>query len=361
MAPAARGGSGPPGVCHNTRMGHSDVPAADAFLTALEAGLPDHGFWESPVVVGVSGGADSVALLLGLYSLTPAGRPPQLIVAHVQYDLRAEAADDQRFVAALAGRLGLRCESRTCAVRAGADGEGDGIEARARRLRYDFFETLAHANGARYVAVAHTADDQAETVLHRALRGTGLAGLSGMAPARALCEGVSLIRPLLHVPRGVVREYLAAVGEPWREDASNADTRLTRNFLRHELLAKAAAGPYPAVAAALERLGRHASKTAGALASAARHVLEAHSSRHADGRLVVRTAALAPLDPHLVAEVFVAAWHREGWPQRDMTARHYASLAEMVAGGESPRAIDLPAGIRARRVADTMLEISPPA
>ena len=266
--------------------------------------------------------------------------------------------EDRRFVEALAARLGLRCESQAFAVRDRLDDDGEGIEARARRLRYEFFAALAHASGARHVAVAHTADDQAETILHRALRGTGLAGLSGMPAARGLCEGVALVRPLLQLPREVVRRHLASSGEPWREDASNLDVRHARNFLRHEILPRLAAGPYPAAPASLRRLGEQAARMSGALASAARHLLDEHASRHAGGRLVVRTGALSTLDPHLVAEFFVAAWSREGWPQRDMTVRHYESLAALAIDGRSRSAIDLPGGIRARRVADDMLEIA---
>jgi tRNA(Ile)-lysidine synthase len=192
--------------------------------------------------------------------------------------------------------------------------------------------------------VAHTADDQAETILHRLLRGTGIAGLAGMPAARPLAPGVSLLRPLVGVPRGTVRAFLAAAAQGWREDETNADTRLARNFLRHELLARCATGPYPAAAAGLVRLGRQAERVAGALASAAEHLLEAHACRQADGGIVVHAAPLAPLDPHLVAEVFVALWRREAWPRRDMTARHYAQLARLVAAGGP--AADLPAGVR---------------
>jgi tRNA(Ile)-lysidine synthase len=237
-------------------------------------------------------------------------------------------------------------------------------------MRYAWLAELAGTAGARHVAVAHTADDQAETILHRLLRGTGVGGLAGMAAARELAEGVALVRPLLGCGGGDVRQFLAQMGQPWREDASNSDVRYARNFLRHRVLPEIVAGPYPAAAAALRRVGVQAGALAGALSSAAGHLLEIHSQRQADGSVILQTGALVRLDQHLLAEIFVTLWRREAWPQRDMTARHYTQLAEMVrtadvplrAGGSNrrpnPAAYDLPSGIEAR-TAPGRLSIGP--
>jgi len=331
------------------------------FLAALAAALPTHGFWSGRTVVAVSGGADSVALLLGLHSLASGqGARPRLIVAHARHDLREEAAADADFVADLAARLGITCAIRDLRVRAPDGVRGEGIEGRARRLRQDFFVDVAREHGARFVVVAHTADDQAETILHRSLRGTGLAGLAGMACSRQLSEGMAILRPLLAVPRSVVRAYLESCEQPWREDATNADVRYARNFLRHEILPRCELGPYPAAAASLVRLGSQAAVVAAALRSAADHLLEAHSRRQADGGITLQTQKLAGLDRHLLAEIFVALWHREGWPQRDMTARHYLQLAAMTVSAADtavaiPPAIDLPRGVRARVLSAAVL------
>ena len=128
------------------------APAAvDAFLGAVEAALPARGFWDAPVVVGVSGGSDSVALLLGLHAVAPAGRAA-LVVAHAEHDMRATAAADARFVAALAGRLGLPCLTRRLAVREDLAADGEGIEGRARRLRYAWLTDAAREMAAPRVA-----------------------------------------------------------------------------------------------------------------------------------------------------------------------------------------------------------------
>lgn len=330
------------------------------FLSELSAALPRSGFWEAPAIVAVSGGVDSVALLLGLARLAP----PQarLVVAHACHDLRPEAPADRDFVASLAERLGLPCESRRLEVREDIEGRGEGLEARARRLRYEFLVNVAREHGARYVAVGHTADDQAETILHRALRGTGLAGLAGMRRGRELADGVALLRPLLHLPRMLGRSFLEAEGERWREDATNADPAFARNFLRHEILARAERGPYPAATAALVRLGEQAGRSAAALASAAEHLLEIHSRREGDGAIVLDTTKLGGLDRHLVAEVAVALWEQEGWPRRDMAARHYEAIADLIANvglGDRPSqaAFDLPGGVHVSTSAQRRIEL----
>lgn len=330
----------------------ADPPDAADFVAAVRSAIPAVGFWTMPVLAGVSGGGDSVALLLALRRLVPADAVRRLVVLHAEHDLRADAADDHAFVEALAMRLGLPFIGRRLAVR--PEG-GEGIEAAARRLRYDFFIEAAAEVGGRHVVVAHTADDQAETILHRLLRGTGVAGLAGMPAARELAPGVSLLRPLLGLRRAEARGFLSAIGEAWREDPTNADRRYPRNLLRHDVLAACEQAAYPACTDAIIRLGRQAAVLAAALRSAAERLLDDHARRETDGTVVLRIGGMAGLDSHLLAEVFVALWRREGWPQRDMTAEHYATLARFV--GDSAKrstAADLPGAVH---VAATTAEI----
>ena len=322
----------------------------DPFLSAVAVGLP-HGVWQAPAVVGVSGGGDSTALLLALVALAPdAEAAAGLIVAHGEHDLRPEASADRDAVAALARRLGLRFLTRRLQVSGAGHPRGEGLEARARRLRYHFFEEVARETGSRHVIIAHTADDQAETILQRILRGTGPAGLAGMAAARQLCEGVAVIRPLLAIRRQQVRDWLLATGQRWCEDATNRDTHHARNFLRHEIIGRCAEGPFPAATAAIVRLGRQAAQVSAALVSAAEYLLDRHASRDPSGAIIIDVAPLAPLDRHLVAEVMATLWRREGWPRRDMTAGHYERLVGMVqavaAEKEIPRA-EFPGGVAA--------------
>src|SRR5262249_6683078 len=127
--------------------------------------------------------------------------------------------------------------------------------ADAGRARYAWLAEIAQARGAAAVAVGHTRDDQAETILHRILRGTGPHGLAGMPARRPLADSIALVRPLLKGGRGDVRAYLERIGPPRRGDASTADTSRTRARIRHELMPKLAAEYNPKVADALLRLG----------------------------------------------------------------------------------------------------------
>lgn len=328
-------------------------PAEAAFLAALATGLPATHDWSFPSLVGVSGGADSVALARGLVRLAPAEAGRQLVIAHADHGLRVESAADHDFVAMLAEQLGVRFIGRRLDVAAAAG--RDGLEGRARRLRYEFLAAAAHEVGARHVLVAHTADDQAETILHRLLRGTGVTGLAGMQRSRRLADGVALVRPLLHVSRAGVQAFLAAVGQEWRDDATNADLRHARNFLRHEILRRCEAGPYSAATEAIVRLGGQAATAAAAVASAAEHLLELHARRLASGGIALRTADLAGLNPHLLAELAAAIWRREDWPRRDMTAAHYQAVAALIRAGEEAKPFDLPGCIRARPDAGSLV------
>jgi tRNA(Ile)-lysidine synthase len=187
------------------------------------------------LAVGLSGGADSVALLRAL-----AERSAQLGLvlhaAHLHHGLRgAEADGDLEFARALAAELGLPFhEARVdTAVEAGRSGES--IEEAARRLRYGWFRQLMASGEVEAVATAHTRDDQAETVLGKFLRGAWTEGLSGIHPAVVYPEG-RILRPLLGATRAEVEAYLSELGQGWREDSSNRDPAFTRNRIRHELL-----------------------------------------------------------------------------------------------------------------------------
>lgn len=337
-----------------------EVRDRDAMLVPLREACRRVALAAGPIIVGVSGGGDSVGLVHAFRHggvLPPPGdgcRVP-IIVAHAEHDLREDAGRDRDFTAALAARLGFRFVTRLIPCRAAAAGSGEGLEAAARRLRYEFLVEAARDAGARAVVVAHCADDQVETILHALLRGTGLAGLGGMPEARELADGISLMRPMLGIERSVVRRYLEAAGETWLEDPTNADRRFARNFLRHVILPAAESGPYPAASASLLRLGRQAAGISAAIVSAAELLLEEHSGREGDGTTVIRPGMLRRLDRQMLGEIFVAVWKREGWPRRAMTARHYHRLAAMLAEGNG--ACDLPGGVRATVAGDGSMRL----
>jgi tRNA(Ile)-lysidine synthase len=183
------------------------------------------------VGVAVSGGADSVALLLLLLELREK-LGIVLSVVHFNHKLRGKASDaDEKFVAKLAAKHGLEFHSASVYVAEKAKKERANLEDAARRARYDYFRSLVESGVCGWIAVAHTADDQAETVLAHLLRGTGLAGLGGIHPLAG-----PIIRPLLGVRRNELRHFLRARKQTWREDATNRDTRRMRARIRKKLL-----------------------------------------------------------------------------------------------------------------------------
>lgn len=188
------------------------------------------------VLAAVSGGPDSVCLA---HWLSVQGRKKNLTVAlvHVHHGLRGRAADaDARFVKTLGAGLGLPVAIVRAPVRALAAERGLGLEEAGRKERYRVLGARARRGRFTAVATGHQLDDQAETVLLHLLRGTSLEGLGGIAPRRELVSGVDLIRPLLPLTRAEVRLYLKVHGLDSREDATNADPKFTRNWVRAEVL-----------------------------------------------------------------------------------------------------------------------------
>jgi tRNA(Ile)-lysidine synthase len=187
------------------------------------------------LAVGVSGGADSVALLCAL-AQRAAELGLVLHVAHLHHGLRGSEADgDLEFVRTLAAGLGLPFHQESVDAGHEASAASESIETAARRLRYLWFRKLLSEVPLDAIATAHTLDDQAETVLGKFLRGAWTEGLSGIYPAVAFPEG-PILRPLLGATRAQVEAYLKASGQGWREDSSNRDPAFTRNRIRHELL-----------------------------------------------------------------------------------------------------------------------------
>jgi len=187
------------------------------------------------LAVGLSGGADSVALLRVL-----AARSGELGLvlhaAHLHHGLRgAEADADADFARELAAGLGVPFHEARVDAGAEAKEKGETLEEAARRLRYGWFRQLLAAGEVEAVATAHTLDDQAETVLAKFLRGAWTEGLAGIHPVIEFPEG-RILRPLLSATRAEVEDYLRALGQSWREDSSNRHLTFTRNRIRHELL-----------------------------------------------------------------------------------------------------------------------------
>lgn len=326
------------------------------FENALVDAWPLVEWCDVHVVLAVSGGADSVALLRAAVAVKErAGGVGRLYVAHLNHGIRAKvAADDEQWLAELCQRLAVPLEVGRADVPALAAKMGDGLEAAARMARYDYLRSTAERLGARFVAVAHTADDQVETVLHRLIRGTGVAGLAGMQRMRPLSPAVALARPLLAVRRHQVLEYLKSIGQEFRTDVTNAEVHHTRNRLRLELLPLLRSQFNEEVDDAILRLAQQADEAQQLVATLAEDLLR---------RCVTVSPAVITFDccllsgepPFLVRETCKNAWSAAGWPLQNMGFHEWQQLAKCIASSVDSGSFNLPGGVSAKRRVDQLI------
>jgi len=324
-------------------------------LTQLSAAWPIEAWRDVTVVVAVSGGADSVSLLCGLNELRLREKAVKgrLIAAHFNHRMRDTAEHDAEFVQKLADQLDLPCVIGRAEKPLKATG-GEGLEATARAARYEFLLRAASEHGARYVATAHTADDQAETILHRVIRGTGIAGLAGIQRTRPLSEAVTLIRPLLEVSRSEVVAYLSERQQTFCLDESNEDPSFTRNRIRHALLPQLASQYNPNVREALLRLGQLAGDAQQVIEICARVGFDRDVHFKSADEVLVDGSKLKDHPIHLVREVLVQIWKNQQWPLQQMGLDQWTSLAELVIAPATAKArsLNLPGPIRASKEAE---------
>jgi tRNA(Ile)-lysidine synthase len=302
-------------------------------------------------VVAVSGGPDSIALAHLLIDALLQGKLERLILAHVNHQLRGNESDaDEQFVRELV-QPGVSVRTTRIATAAMAENERGNLESIARRERYRFFEQVAREDGAVWVATGHTADDQAETVLFRLLRGSGVLGLSAMSECRPLGE-TRLIRPLLHARRQCVLDYLHLKQIAYRIDSSNQELHFSRNRLRHELLPLLRAHYNAGINDVLCRLAEQASDLDAIVTEQAITLLRVAERPRAGSILVFAVDALMGVNAHLVREMFRLVWQRESWPMGDMDHERWQRLVEIALGTRAGG--DFPGRIHVRRVSGVL-------
>lgn len=289
-------------------------------------------------VVAVSGGLDSVVLLHLLRSIAASG--VSLVVAHFDHGMRPTSGDDARWVAGLASSWGL-------SSRVGCAASEITTEAGAREARYGFLEDVRRESAARLVLTGHHADDQAETILFRALRGTGQAGLAGMATRRG-----HLFRPLLPFWREELEAYGRAAGLEWREDPSNQSLRYARNALRHRVLPDIERMVAPGARRALVRLADLAREEEASWESVVWALLEPLAFAESDGRLSVDRRKLEALHPAVRARVLRSLAAMAGRTLDEVTTRR---AVEFVATPGSGVAIDLGGAVSLRKDLDRVV------
>jgi tRNA(Ile)-lysidine synthase len=301
------------------------------------------------VLVAVSGGPDSVALLHFLAQRDFAARPAGVAVGHVNHGLRgAESDEDAAFVKRLAETWGVPYfEARLPKGSLRKKRDAVAPEADARHLRYEALRDLAAQAKADAIAVAHTADDQAETVLFRLARGAGLRGLGGIR-SRSKVQGSRLIRPLLDVTREQVLDYLTRHGVSHREDASNASLQATRNYLRHEVIPRLQGRVNPAVREALLRQSALFRDADEYMETEARRVLPVVIMSARPGEIVLDARRLARYPKLLRSYIFRCVLHDLDGVRRELSATHVDVLHSLATQSRG-RAAHFPMGIHARR------------
>lgn len=294
------------------------------------------------VLIGCSGGADSTALVRALHELKPSDTT--LLVGHFNHRLRGLESDaDEAFVVDLAAGLGLEC----CVERVDSDASNFSDEASLRELRYAFLERTAARSGARYVAVAHTADDGVETTLHNLIRGTGLKGLAGIAPYRDLGSDLVLIRPMLDLWRNEVEEYLRLLKQAFRVDSSNLGVNYTRNRIRHQLIPIIEAEFGLQSRPAVRQLSLHAAEVQDYLAKQGAAWLNQRLEERSANRVRMAGDVTQPDDWPAIQSGLVELWHRMRWPLQGMTAVHWKRVRQSLENDRAkPTVIELPGKIK---------------
>jgi len=326
----------------------------DELLLPLERSLiarwPMKRWCDVRCILAVSGGADSVAMVRSLTRIITPELRSNLVIGHVNHGWRGEQSDaDAQFVQNIAEELDLEfvCLAPEDVLR---------TEAAARDQRYSLLTALAKERGARYVLMAHSRDDQIETVLDRILRGTGLAGMRGIPRERELEHGIALVRPLLEVSRNEIISYLGELGQEYCHDASNDDVKYTRNRIRHELLPLLKDQYHGAADEALLRLQQMSCELQDVIAEIVYPLFQTNV-HFPDGvareRVVITCEGLTDVAPYLIRELFVLVWKQQDWPRGAMSTVHWQRLAEAVAPPQA--AFELPGGVRVERADDVLV------
>lgn len=299
------------------------------------------------VVVALSGGADSTALLDLLSRFSDYN--PALVAVHLNHGLRgAESDADQEFCRVLSSRYAIPFETRFIDIKKIAAARRQNLEDAGRQARIAFFDEVRSKYGAAAVALAHHADDQAETMLMRLLRGSGMTGLSGMAYRNTR----GYVRPLLDVTRSEIERYLLERGLEWREDSSNSDTVYLRNRIRHELL-PLLEGYNPAIRS---RLSQSASILGGDESLLVELTEQAFAStcKVGEGTVYGSVLQLRALHPALRRRVLRYAFRKSAGTLDGVSHRHVDALCDQIDSSRPNSRLAFPHGITVSREYDNL-------
>jgi tRNA(Ile)-lysidine synthase len=305
---------------------------ASTLLGHIRQSWPLEDWHGAEIVIAVSGGMDSVAILRALHSL--AASPNRLHVAHFNHGWRGEESDaDERFVVELCQSLNVHCVTQKAPLENEAR-----TEQNARKARYRFLREVSKSCSSQFIVTAHTASDRVETMLHNLCRGTGLAGVCTPTIFRKLDNGTTLVRPLINCFREDVLEYLSSIGQTFRHDSSNDNQRYRRNFLRNSVL--------PMLRQAYGKSVDQRLLSFSQLAEQSLHVQqEVAASYWANCRSLEQEkiaqgwlppcrqseirfpgASLISIDWQVALIALQQAWHKNHWPLQSLTRLHWQKL-----------------------------------
>lgn len=297
------------------------------------------------ILLAVSGGADSTALLHVMATLRTEGfLNAELLCAHINHQLRAAEADrDENFVIEQAGELKLPVTTKRIDVRGCAQKNKLSIETTARQLRIGALIDIARANECKWVATAHQENDNAETVLHRLLRGTGLRGLGGIRPMQLFDEDIEFVRPLLCVERDEIVQYLKERNLKWHEDRTNYDCTYRRNFIRHRLMPTLQQDCTGSLVEQLFQLSQSSQRFYSLVCSCADEVWPTVAEGSSENpRLDVREFLAQP--PAVRVELVRRSLAGIGSGERNLTQEHFERILQLAKQEIGGRKVELPGG-----------------
>ncbi len=319
------------------------------------------------ILLAVSGGADSTALMYAVCAIKAENvLSGDIICAHINHQLRGSESDgDEAFVIAQADELNLAVTTRRLDVRGFARKNKLSIETAARKLRIESLLDIAEANNCNWVVTAHQKDDNAETVLHRLVRGTGFRGLGGIWPLRCFTDGIGFARPLLCVRRDEIVEYLRKRNLKWRTDRTNDDCKYRRNYIRHRLLPELQRQCKDSLVEQLSELSQSAQKFHNLVCSSAERIWPELADCAADN-IALDLKSFLTQHPAVKVEIIRRSLIRLGSGERDLTHQHYErvlQLAQRNISGSAVRRpvekIELPDGLVVQREYENLFFLRP--
>ena len=310
----------------------------------------------SKVLLAVSGGADSTALLYAMQSLKTDGLfGGDIICAHINHQLRGSQSDaDEDFVIAQTQSLNLEITTRRLDVCGFARKNKLSIETAARKLRIENLLDIAKADNCSYIATAHHKNDNAETIVHRLCRGTGFRGLAGIWPIRSFTNEIKFVRPLLAVTRFEIIEYLKKRNLQWRIDKTNEDIKYRRNFIRHHLIPALQQQCSGSVVEQLYQLSRSAQRFYNSVYRYTDKVWPTLAG-YADDKVLLNLQNFLIQPEPVKVELVRRCLTTIGSGEKDLTYQHYQRLLRLAKQNISNKRIELPGGFAAWREYENLI------